>query len=73
MNPELRKWLSGFLDVASAKLAENDEPQNSRALAELVVDQVTKALADPETRSRLAAMLEPAAQAWLNGTLDQFQ
>jgi hypothetical protein len=65
----LKTFLLGYLNLASKKLAETNEPQTAETLSELVVEQVAKQLADPATKSELARKLEPLVQAWLDGNL----
>lgn len=63
----LQEFLSGFLDVAAAKLAVTNEPQAADALARLAVELFASQLAkEDDFRADVARMIEPFVQSWLD-------
>jgi len=63
----LRDLAIGFFEIASARLAQLNQPFTAEALAQLAVEYAAQQLADPAMKSTLARGLVPLAQQWLDG------
>ena len=59
--------IGNILDVYAANLSELDQTFTPEVLSLIAVEHLARMMADQQTKTKLAKVLEPFVQAWLDG------